>query len=47
MDYKKNIDQDLPIATGIVEGAVRYAINERMDCSGMRWIPERGKLYSG
>ena len=43
MDYKKYIDQDLPIATGIVEGAVRYAISERMDCSGMRWIPERGE----
>jgi len=43
MDYKKYIDLDLPIATGIVEGAVRYAISERMDCSGMRWIPERGE----
>jgi len=29
MDYKKYIDQDIPIATGIVEGAVRYAIKQR------------------
>lgn len=43
MNYKKYIDQDLPIGTGIVEGAVRYVISERMDCSGMRWIPERAE----
>jgi hypothetical protein len=43
MDYKKYIEQDLPIATGIVEGAVRYVIGERLDCSGMRWIPERAE----
>jgi len=43
MDYKNYIEQDLPIATGIVEGAVRYVIGERLDCSGMRWIPERAE----
>ena len=43
MDYKKLIDEDLPIATGIVEGAARYVVGERMDCSGMRWIPERAE----
>jgi hypothetical protein len=43
MDYKNYIEQDLPIATGIVEGAVRYVISERLDCSGMRWIPERAE----
>lgn len=43
MDYKNYIENDLPIATGIVEGAVRYVIGERMDCSGMRWIPERAE----
>ena len=43
MNYKKYIDEDIPIGTGIVEGAVRYVISERMDCSGMRWIPERAE----
>ena len=43
MDYKKLIDEDLPIATGIVEGAARYVVGERMDCSGMRWIPGRAE----
>jgi len=38
--YKK---QDLPIASGIIEGAARYVIGERMDCSGMRWVPERAE----
>jgi hypothetical protein len=43
MEYKKLIDEDLVIASGIVEGAARYVIGERMDCSGMRWIPERAE----
>ena len=40
---KNYIENDLPIATGIVEGAVRYVIGERIDCSGMRWIPKRAE----
>ncbi len=43
MNYNLLIDEDLPIASGIVEGASRYVIGERMDCSGMRWIPERAE----
>lgn len=43
MDYQKLIEEDLVIATGIVEGAARYVVGERMDCSGMRWIPERAE----
>ena len=43
MEYKHLIEQDLPIASGIVEGAARYVIGERFDCSGMRWIPERAE----
>src|SRR5262249_46648001 len=27
------------IASGIVEGAARYVVGERLDCSGMRWVP--------
>ncbi len=43
MHYQQLIEDDLPIASGIVEGAVRYVIGERMDCSGMRWICERAE----
>jgi hypothetical protein len=38
MRYARWRQQDLVIASGVIEGAVRYVIGERMDCSGMRWI---------
>jgi hypothetical protein len=37
MDYANWRKQDLVMATGIIEGACRYVIGERLDCSGMRW----------
>ncbi len=43
MHYQKLMEKDLVIASGIVEGAARYVVGERMDCSGMRWIPERAE----
>jgi len=43
MNYKEYIEEDLPIASGIVEGAARYVVGERMDCSGMKWIPGRAE----
>src|SRR5205807_5001882 len=43
MAYKDLIEDDLVIASGIVEGAARYVVGERLDCSGMRWIPERAE----
>ena len=41
MRYGEWIKQDLVIASGQVEGAVRYLVGERFDCAGMRWV--RGK----
>ena len=41
--YAEWIKQDLVIASGVIEGAVRYVIGERMDCSGMRWIRGRAE----
>jgi hypothetical protein len=38
MRYDEWIKQDLVIATGQVEGAVRHLVGERFDCSGMRWV---------
>ncbi len=43
MRYKQYIEDDLPIASGVIEGAVRYVVGERMDCSGMRWIPQKAE----
>jgi len=33
-DYRR---EDLVLATGVIEGACRYVVGERLDCSGMRW----------
>jgi hypothetical protein len=38
MDYAKWLKEDLVISSGVIEGACRYVIGERMDCSGMRWV---------
>jgi hypothetical protein len=37
MRYDKYHREDLVLATGVIEGACRYVIGERLDCSGMRW----------
>ena len=43
MNYDWLIEEDLELATGSVEGAVRHVIGERFDCGGMRWIKERAQ----
>src|SRR5205823_5220257 len=43
MDYGRWRARDLVIATGVVEGAARYVVGERLDRSGMRWIEERAE----
>jgi hypothetical protein len=43
MDYGRWRDQDLVIASGIVEGAARYVVGERLDNGGMRWVEERAE----
>jgi hypothetical protein len=43
MNYDELLEQDLEICSGAVEGAVRYVVSERFDCSGMRWIRERAE----
>ena len=43
LKYKKNMQYDqylkmgLPIATGVIEGACRYLVKDRMDRTGARW----------
>jgi hypothetical protein len=43
MKYGQWRGQDLVLASGVVEGAARYVIGERLDQSGMRWIAERAE----
>jgi len=35
--YDEYLAQGLPIATGVIEGACRYLIKDRMDITGARW----------
>ena len=37
MRYDEYLAAGLPIATGVVEGAVRHLVNDRMDITGARW----------
>jgi len=43
MRYGAWREQDLVLASGVVEGAARYVIGERLDNSGMRWVVERAE----
>jgi hypothetical protein len=43
MAYGAWRQQDLEIASGVVEGAARYVVGERLDQSGMRWIEENAE----
>ena len=37
MHYADAIERGLPIATGVIEGACRYLVKDRMDRGGARW----------
>ena len=37
LDYAEALRQGFPIATGVVEGACRYLVKDRMDRTGARW----------
>jgi hypothetical protein len=43
MDYGRWREQDLVLASGMVEGAARHVVGERLDQSGMRWLVERAE----
>lgn len=38
--YDQALENGLPIATGVVEGACRHLVKRRMECSGARWSLE-------
>ena len=37
LDYATALAKGWPIATGIIEGACRYLVKDRMDITGARW----------
>ena len=37
MDYARYLKNGWPIGTGVVEGACRHLVKDRMQLSGMRW----------
>jgi hypothetical protein len=37
LDYAKALRRGFPIATGVIEGACRYLVKDRMDRTGARW----------
>jgi hypothetical protein len=39
MRYRAWRQQDLALASGQVEGAIRHVVGERLDAAGMRWVP--------
>jgi hypothetical protein len=43
LNYAMVKRKDLVMATGQVEGAVRYVVAQRFDCAGMRWIVENAE----
>jgi hypothetical protein len=40
LDYAEALRRGFPIATGVVEGACRYLVKDRMDRTGARWSLE-------
>ena len=37
LGYRDALRDDLPIATGVIEGACRFVVKDRMDRTGARW----------
>src|SRR5664279_2132104 len=37
LNYPKALKQGWPIATGVIEGACRHLVKDRMDLTGARW----------
>ena len=37
LQYDQALEQGLPIATAVIEGACRYLVKDRMDITGARW----------
>ena len=40
LDYPAALTNGWPIATGVIEGACRHLVKDRMDITGARWSPD-------
>ncbi len=47
MKYKDYLEEGLPIATGVIEGACGSLVKNRMDCAGMKWTKEGANAVLG
>ncbi len=43
LQYDQALEQGLPIATGVIEGACRHLVKDRMDITGARWGLKRAE----
>jgi hypothetical protein len=43
LEYDLYLSEGLPIATGVIEGACRHLIKDRMDLTGVRWRLKRAE----
>jgi hypothetical protein len=43
LQYDQALAQGLPIATGVIEGACRHLVKDRMDITGARWGLKRAE----
>ncbi|GLI35883.1 hypothetical protein DAMNIGENAA_33160 [Desulforhabdus amnigena] len=43
LDYHIFLKKGFPIATGVIEGACRHLIKDRMDLTGTRWRMQRAE----
>jgi hypothetical protein len=41
--YDRYLERGYPIATGVIEGACRHLVNDRMDITGARWRLDRAE----
>ena len=47
MKYDEYLEQGYPIGSGVVEGACRNLVKDRMERSGMRWTLEGAQAMLG
>jgi len=47
LEYDRYLSEGLPIATGVIEGACRHLIKDRMDLTGARWRLKRAEAVLG
>ena len=44
MHYDKALEKGWPIATGMIEGACRFVIEDRFGITGARWSPDGAEV---